>query len=476
MFARTPAFSRLLVPTLLILFFLVRIAALIHFQADLRTDPDIYLALARNLSAGDGLIDPGTGKPTAFRPPLYPMLLTPFCQPDQVLERALLHLGLSFLTLLALWQLGKNLNLSREQIALAGLIYTFDPLSVRYLALPMTETLCTCLVTVLLMLLTRERQSWRNLFEIGVVFGLAVLSRPTFWAFGLIFGPLWLIRAWVLKRTNPETSWRMPLAASAGCVLAGTGLIVLPWLIRNLTVLHSPILMTTHGGYTLYLGNNAPFYREVVMQPLGTIWDGSHGPGQQAWLETIMQQAKQEGISGEVALDQWMSRQAKSEIIAHPKLFLRACLLKFCWFWNLGPQGPETTGIPGWLHMAIRLFYGFFWFTAFWGALRVLWQKPALSVDGAEAESKIDPIVRFQPVTTRKNDPVSTVAWRWRLILIFIGSLMLPHLLYWSDTRMRTPITPALALLAASLLPDLYRFSLHRFCLAGRNGSRPSAG
>jgi len=455
--------QRVIVFGLLAAFLLVRIAALWHFRANLNSDPDIYLALARGLVAGHGLADPGTGLPTAFRPPLYPMILAPFCQPDQGFARAVLHLGLSVLTLLALWQLGKNLHLSWRQIALAGLIFAFDPLSVRYLALPMTETFCTCLVTILLVLLSREQQNRRGLFEIGVVFGLSVLARPTFWMFAVIYGPLWLIRVWFHRRRHPEASWRIPLATFTGSLLAGIGVIVLPWLLRNLVVLHAPVLMTTHGGYTLLLGNNSAFYQEVVNQPWGTIWDGSHGPGQAAWFETVQEQAAQENVHGEVALDRWMTRMAKQQIVAHPDLFLRACVLKFCWFWNLGPQGPEAGDLPRWLLIGIQTFYGLFWLAVLWGSVRVLTIAPtATSLFREEAPStqKLPAGGPQNPrsadrSTERTTDPITTVSWRWRLLLIFIVSLMVPHLVYWSDTRMRAPLVPALALLASIPFADL---------------------
>ena len=38
-------------------------------------DPDNYLPLARSLAAGDGFML--KGRPTAYRPPLYPLMLAP---------------------------------------------------------------------------------------------------------------------------------------------------------------------------------------------------------------------------------------------------------------------------------------------------------------------------------------------------------------------------------------------------------------
>ena len=53
---------------------LVRAAAMLRGPA-VFDDPDNYLPLARSLVAGDGFT--WKGRPTAYRPPLYPLLLAP---------------------------------------------------------------------------------------------------------------------------------------------------------------------------------------------------------------------------------------------------------------------------------------------------------------------------------------------------------------------------------------------------------------
>ena len=44
-------------------------------------DPDNYLPMARALASGDGFAF--NGRPTAYRPPLYPLLLAPFAAPSE---------------------------------------------------------------------------------------------------------------------------------------------------------------------------------------------------------------------------------------------------------------------------------------------------------------------------------------------------------------------------------------------------------
>lgn len=413
---------------LLILLLVSRTAALWHFRTDLNADPDAYLAIARNIAAGNGLTATTLHDPTAFRPPLYPLLLAPISGPSQQLPRALLHLGLSLITFLAIWRTGLNLGLSRWQVLIANLLFTMDPLALRYVAFPMTETLCACLASLLMMLLTERQDRWFLSLGSGLLFGLCVVSRPTFWAFGALYAPLWTaFHLWQAKSGRQ-------LILSILLTLTGVSILVGPWIWRNARSLHVPIVMTTHGGYTLLLGNNTAFYREVVDQPWGTIWDGSHGAGQSAWYDRTLTDAARDNIRGEVELDRWMSRRAWQTIFHEPFTCLRACLLKFCWFWNIGPQGPQAREISRATLWSIRAFYLLFWTAALTGLGKFLLSPPWFSSGQDSNPSR---------PSCRENR-------LWWVPVLLIASLSCVHLLYWSDARMRAPITPAIALLAAS--------------------------
>ena len=58
--------------------------------------------------------------------------------------------------------------------------------------------------------------------------------------------------------------------AAIGLLAAVCGLA--PWAIRNQIVVGRPIVSTTHGGYTLLLGNNPSFYDHLRTAPRGTVW------------------------------------------------------------------------------------------------------------------------------------------------------------------------------------------------------------
>src|SRR5262249_51902540 len=59
------------------------------------------------------------------------------------------------------------------------------------------------------------------------------------------------------RKPLPDFLWR--LVNLAGLLMAAAA-VVSPWAIRNYRGFGKPIVTTTHGGYTLFLGNNGEFY------------------------------------------------------------------------------------------------------------------------------------------------------------------------------------------------------------------------
>jgi len=408
----------------------LRVGMLHRFWSDLNTDPDVYVAIAQGLAEGRGYSAPGTDVPTVFRPPLYPLFLVPVSGPDQQWGRAVLQLLLSLATLPFIWLTARRLHLSRTGRLLAVTIVAIDPLLLRYVPYPMTETLCALLISILLWSLSRQGPATlRHGFLAGLIIGFCVLSRPTFWAFGILltFAVIW--NRWrdrsfttqaMAKSGSPafSNSWGSLLAMGIGIAVC-----VVPWGVRNLMVMGTPILMTTHGGYTLLLGNNEAFYEEVVRQPFGTIWDGSHGAGQDAWVKQLEQEMRSKGIRGEVERDRWMSARAKETIRRNPDTFLKACWIKFYWFWNIAPHGSASHALPPVARFGVGLYYTALWLTLITGivfVLKNLWRD--------ERSFRI-----------------------WQAPLLLVIAMTLAHLVYWSDGRMRAPIMPAIALLAAAI-------------------------
>lgn len=381
---------------------------------ELNSDPDSYIGIAQNIAAGRGYSIPDSTKATAFRPPLYPLLIAPISSTNLAWARGLLNLLAAAGSIVLIYRAAAHLGLAKSGQLAATLIYGCDPLLIRYASYSMTETVCSFVSALLLWQLSRPIKSSKDHLLTGVVFGLCVLTRPTFWALGILYALVLTGRTFFQQSGGIK-----PLLVNLSLSLIGTTVVVSPWFIRNIAAQGEPVLMTTHGGYTILLGNNEAFYREVVDQPFGTVWDGTTGPGQAAWADEINNKMDELGLASEVERDRWMAQQAKQTIRDNPVTFLRASLLRFIRFWNITPSGPAASNIPG-----LALYLVAFWYTAIW---LMLLAAVVLLVCNKSYQDQ-----------------------RWLAVGLLVVSFTLVHLVYWSNVRMRAPIVPAIALLAAS--------------------------
>src|SRR5207249_802102 len=105
---------------------------------------------------------------------------------------------------------------------------------------------------------------------IGAAFGAACLCRPTFWAFGIVAGVIWLVLH--IRSIDWQEGFSDGGVRPAVLTLAGVLLVVGPWAQRNFKMMQQPVIATTHGGYTLLLAHNSEYTRAVVDQPWGTVW------------------------------------------------------------------------------------------------------------------------------------------------------------------------------------------------------------
>lgn len=413
--------ARLGVLAILLLALTARLAVLGKFSEQLGLDPDLYGEIARHLANGEGFAtDRGL---TAFRPPLYPLLLaTIFKAGGNLLAAGLVHAALGVATTWVTIRLGYRLGLGHAALG-AGLLVAVDPLLLQATALVMTETLATFLASGVLFCLMRPPEKWRpgEAFFDGLPLGLAILCRPTFAAFALCwFVGAVLIALFSARRSRePGTARRRVFALI--CTLLGVGITLLPWGWRNQIVFGRFETLTTHGGYTLLLGHNEDYYERVVRQPWGTVW----GDGVKIWQAKLEQElaAAKPPLDlrpgqpvNEFGRDRWMREKALENIRTDPGMALRSSLTLVGRFWNLTPMGGSGAELPTALRWGIGGFYGLTFLAALvgvWRLTRADWHQywPALAL---------------------------------------IASFTLVHTMYWSDMRMRAPLVPALALLAAN--------------------------
>lgn len=408
-----PAVDRAGLAAVLLVALGLRIALCILQPAELTHDRDAYLGIARQIAAGHGYCSPGSTAPTAFRPPLYPLLLAAAGSilPWPAAVVTINVLG-AVLLVAGVWLLADHLGLRRWR-RFAGLLAAIDPLPVLYAGQPMTESLFSGLVAMWLASATRTSLGRRGDVLAGILFGLAVLCRPTLWPLAGLYGLAWIwrigggIRAGSVQAACLRLPWTSVLTAA---------LVVAPWALRNQVTFGVPLLTTTHGGYTLLLANNPVFYRDVVSQPADTAWPGDSLHAWQTDLAAAIH-AELGPSAGEVAEDRLQSRWAWRYIREHPREFLESMGYRIRSLWRLAPQGSAATGLRAWLLRAVAGFYLVLFLLAAVGLVRVF--------------------------------AAGNVA-RWLPLLLVLVTVQTVHLFYWTDARMRAPLVPVLVLLAMS--------------------------
>lgn len=414
-----PRENRAIAWSLILLAFVLRAGVLWVHRADLAEDPDAYRSVAEGLLDGDGFANQVTGKPTAFRPPLYPIVIAGGLWIDRsMLPIALFHLLCGTATVWLTLRIGRNLGLG-SGANVAAFLVAVDPLLLQYTSYVMTETLFTFLLTALLAAMidvsvdsASDRVSKPRQIEIGILFGLCALCRPTIWPVALLFAVCWIVNHW--RSSERASLWR----AVPRLALVSIAVVVSPWLVRNLVVFGKPVYSTTHGGYTLLLGNNPVYYQQEVKQPLGTVWeDALPGQTQHDWLIDLRKRMASDlgADASEPAQDEWMYREAFQTMRAEPQTLLRACALRFIRFWNVAPLGQARAGIPSVVIWGVGGFYMAELLAFLFGLTRVPRSQWA----------------RFAP------------------LLIVIVGFTLVHLVFWTNTRMRAPVIPAISLFCA---------------------------
>jgi len=430
---------------LLVLALAVRGLTLLARPGALAGDPDSYRALAENVVSYDTL---GHGEsPTAYRSPLYPLVLVPCVALGGTGRVAIgvLHLLLGVGTVWITYRLGLRWGLGRLALLAAALV-AVDPILLAQSAQVMTETLAALLGVAALWTLTTASQrpgaGWAALA--GAVLGLGVLCRPTFLpvaAAAVLVLPLLgrggrttcgagvppaqcsrdghtTSRDGIL-RPMLGRSWRHGLLQSAALVGA-LAVIIAPWAIRNAVHFGRPIVTTSHGGFALAVGNNPGFYHYLRTRSWGQVWNADE------FIASLHRTQQSQGATDEPTADRVAYRLAWQTIREQPATFARACLYRVGRFWGLLPY--STTADEGPLRRTAR------WAVAGWYFVEL-----ALAALGVAAG--------FRAVGGRERWQRT---WLWGLALA--GVFTAVHVLYWSDLRMRAPVMPAVALAAAAAL------------------------
>jgi Dolichyl-phosphate-mannose-protein mannosyltransferase len=273
----------------------------------------LFFELAQSIAAGKGMAL-ASGAPTAFRVPLYPILLAGLTLGHRwfwpiAIAQSLIGAATVVCAAFLARQIFAGLQ-GRMAAIVAALITAIYPYYVVHDTALQETSLYTLLTLIAVVLVLRAACAARTstlgpAALCGLVLGLDVLTRSPMALFALIV-PLWL----AARRRFAN-----------GAICAGLLLItVLPWLWRNERLFGVPVL-TTEAGYGLWNGNNDMLFRYYPMQSVDVSID-AHVDALDAMTtrETTTAAELPPVTANEAVIDRWFERQALDYMRAHPWL------------------------------------------------------------------------------------------------------------------------------------------------------------
>ncbi len=347
------------------------------------------------------------GRPSAFRPPLYPAMLAAIFAvtgEDYRMVR-IVQSVLGTLGCLAIFGLGTILFEGRTGV-LAGLGVSVFPYLVYYNSEIMTETLSFFLTTVAVFLTVaawKRRTQYSSLFA-GFAWGLACLCRPTAQIFVLGIGGAAL---WFLFRREHVLFWRFTVIAFVAA------LVQVPWMIRNSLLFERPVLLTTNAGLNLYKGLPGK-WNETAVADIGYV---------KAEFESA--EATHAPIF-ELELDERARKFWLKSVRENPAAFAKKKLDDFVEFWLSFSVGGSLADLPGAITFVTAAAYLGILLVAVIGSVRLFRERPG------------------------------SVAVPWMVII----ATSLAYLPFFTGKRFRVPtVDPYLVLLCAAYLgSQLERF------------------
>jgi hypothetical protein len=257
-------------------------------------------------------------RPSAYRPPVYPLYLAglmlafgPQYRMAAVLSQAVLGIGVGVLTLLLAWRLfGSRLA---ALLAAGGYVVHYTLLLEN---MRQRETVLFSLLMLLFFLGLRRARSAAGYATLAGLAALAYLTRPT----GLLLSPL--LPAAVLLRRHSRPAQARYLLLMAGVVLV----VIAPWHLYVYRTFHTfSFLPTSTAGINLYHGNNPDFdtiypYVDVdELTPAIQDFKRAHGVA---------------GAGNELVVDQFLKQAALTYMAEHPLRSAQNALIKLAAFYS----------------------------------------------------------------------------------------------------------------------------------------------
>ncbi len=302
--------------------------------------------IARALATGHGYSDPFEGHtgPTAWTPPLYPLILAAVFKLFGVYSYAsawvilAINSVFSAATAPTIYQIARRtFARNKDAIKLAlwsGWLWALYPAAMQYAikwVWDMSLTACLFALVILLALKLRDESTTQRWLLFGTLWGLIALSNSSLLAF-LPFCALWIIWPTPARHSTHESSfWRSQnlrsclsnLTLAALCTLA----VVTPWIIRNQLAFHAFVPLRSNFGAELY--ESAQLENEGY-PTMATLPHAQASPEFQRYKRL-----------GELAYSREQGDRARRIIRAHPATFVSHIFRRAWFFWASVPHPAE---------------------------------------------------------------------------------------------------------------------------------------
>lgn len=398
-------------------------------------DERVHWQLAANLmTRGAFVTDNGLHAP---RMPAYPLFLAPFAWAGAAGMLAARHAQaiLGTLTALTAARFATAAAGPRCGVA-AGLLVAGDVYGVFFANLLLTEVLFTLAAVMLTFAAWRlvaaarlQETLWPHALGVAAWGVLALMCRPS--------AALWLPALWFVTWWCAERSPRLvlPLALSPVLLVAA----LLPWGLRNHSVLGGYAWLSANGGITLY-------------DALGPQADGSSN-------QEFLQHMPDLAALSELERDARLRALAVAEVRSNPVRALELAGWKLLRTWNPFPNVAEHSNAPeGWVGAGYTL-------VVVGGALAALLLTGRRPRTSAETPAEVECGSSGWPA----QFTLHLLVW---LPTVYFTLL---HCVYIGSVRYRVPLMPLLAIAGALAIGRLLPQWVNRHAaLAGGPGDRPS--
>ncbi len=252
-----------------------------------------------------------------WQPPLYIYFLAFIYKhftTDIILIRIIQSL-FSTLTVLFTFAISRKIFSGKPSIIPAILVAIYGPL-LFYSSqlLPTTMAVTGNIATLFLWIKLHERPSLKTGLLTGLTIGITALLVSNI----LIFIPVIIIELFLSKHAGTN---KKILLKSAGTIILGAAIVILPVTIRNYSISGQPVLISTNAGINLFIGNNKNYRKTINIRP-GYDWN------------KLVATPYRNGAKNDIEAAQYFKHKVMLYIKEQPLSFLHNLLNKTIQFFN----------------------------------------------------------------------------------------------------------------------------------------------